>query len=80
MPFPEEYNRRVVSLGSDVNFAPTTLSQNNLLKEGIPSDKILLTGNTIVDMIQYILDKENIEIGLDPKGSNYLKKFLISIN
>lgn len=62
MPFPEEYNRRVVSLGSDVNFAPTTLSQNNLLKEGIPSDKILLTGNTIVDMIQYILDKENIEI------------------
>ncbi|TDX84738.1 non-hydrolyzing UDP-N-acetylglucosamine 2-epimerase [Epilithonimonas xixisoli] len=62
MPFPEEYNRRVVSLGSDVNFAPTTLSQENLLKEGIPKDKILLTGNTIVDMIQYILEKENIEI------------------
>ena len=62
MPFPEEYNRRVVSLGSDVNFAPTTLSQDNLLKEGIPKDKILLTGNTIVDMIQYILEKENIEI------------------
>lgn len=62
MPFPEEYNRRVVSLGSDVNFAPTTLSQNNLLKEGIPQEKVLLTGNTIVDMIQYILNKENIEI------------------
>lgn len=62
MPFPEEYNRRVVSLGSDVNFAPTTLSENNLLKEGIPAENILLTGNTIVDMIQYILDKENIEI------------------
>lgn len=62
MPFPEEYNRRVVSLGSDVNFAPTTLSQNNLLQEGIPQDRILLTGNTIVDMIQYILEKENIEI------------------
>ncbi|KFC23533.1 non-hydrolyzing UDP-N-acetylglucosamine 2-epimerase [Epilithonimonas lactis] len=62
MPFPEEYNRRVVSLGSDVNFAPTTLSQNNLLKEGIPQEKVLLTGNTIVDLIQYILNKENIEI------------------
>lgn len=62
MPFPEEYNRRVVSLGSDINFAPTTLSQTNLLQEGIPEDKILLTGNTIVDMIQYILKKENIEI------------------
>ena len=62
LPFPEEYNRRVVSLGSDVNFAPTSLSRNNLLKEGIPEDRILLTGNTIVDMIQYILKKENIEI------------------
>lgn len=62
MPFPEEYNRRVVSLGSDVNFAPTALSQTNLLKEGTPKDKILLTGNTIVDMIQYILKKEKIEI------------------
>lgn len=62
MPFPEEYNRRVVSLGSDINFAPTTLSQTNLLQEGIPKDKILLTGNTIVDMIQYILNKENIGI------------------
>ena len=62
MPFPEEYNRRVVSLGSDMNFAPTNLSQTNLLQEGIPKDKILLTGNTIVDMIQYILEKENIEI------------------
>lgn len=62
LPFPEEYNRRVVSLGSNVNFAPTSLSQDNLLKEGIPQEKILLTGNTIVDMIQYILEKENIEI------------------
>lgn len=62
MPFPEEYSRRVVSLGSDVNFAPTALSQTNLLKEGTPKDKILLTGNTIVDMIQYILKKEKIEI------------------
>lgn len=61
-PFPEEYNRRVVSLGSDINFAPTILSQTNLLQEGIPKDKILLTGNTIVDMIQYILNKENIGI------------------
>lgn len=71
MPFPEEYNRRVVSLGSDVNFAPTTLSQNNLIKEGITQDNIILTGNTIVDMIQYILDKENIEI-------EYLDKVFIT--
>lgn len=62
LPFPEEYNRRVVSLGTDINFAPTILSGNNLLKEGIPKEKIQLTGNTIVDMINYILEKENIGI------------------
>ena len=62
LPFPEEYNRRMVSLGADTNFAPTILSKNNLLKEGIPENKIELTGNTIVDMIQYILEKENIAV------------------
>ncbi|MDO5614599.1 MAG: UDP-N-acetylglucosamine 2-epimerase (non-hydrolyzing) [Cruoricaptor ignavus] len=62
LPFPEEYNRRVVSLGSDVNFAPTTLSKNNLLNEGISEENILLTGNTIVDMIQYVLEKEQLKI------------------
>jgi len=62
LPFPEEYNRRVVSLGADINFAPTELSKHNMIKEGISDKKILLTGNTIVDMVQYILEKENIEI------------------
>ncbi|WP_333850845.1 non-hydrolyzing UDP-N-acetylglucosamine 2-epimerase [Epilithonimonas sp.] len=62
LPFPEEYNRRVVSLGADVNFAPTKLSKNNMLKEGIADEKFFLIGNTIVDMVQYILEKENIEI------------------
>lgn len=67
LPFPEEYNRRVVSLGADVNLAPTELSKNNMLKEGIADEKILLTGNTIVDMVQYILEKENIEIEYQDK-------------
>ena len=67
LPFPEEYNRRVVSLGSDMNFAPTELSKNNLLKENIPSQKISLVGNTIVDMIHYVLEKENIEISYQNK-------------
>lgn len=65
LPFPEEYNRRVVSLGSDIHFAPTARSKNNLLKENIPEKSILQVGNTIVDMIQYVLDKEKIEITYD---------------
>lgn len=71
LPFPEEYNRRAVSLASDINFAPTVLSQNNLLKEGIPKEKIILTGNTIIDMIHIILEKENMTI-------EYLEKVFIT--
>ena len=67
LPFPEEYNRRVVSLGSDMNFAPTELSKNNLLRENIPSQKISLVGNTIVDMIHHVLERENIEISYQNK-------------
>lgn len=65
LPFPEEYNRRVVSLTSDVNFSPTKQSAQNLLNEGIKNDQIALVGNTIVDMIQYVTQKENIEIKYD---------------
>jgi len=62
LPFPEEFNRRVVSLTADVNFAPTELSKQNLLKENISQNNISLVGNSIVDMIQYVTEKENIAV------------------
>ena len=62
IPFPEEFNRRVVSLTANVNFAPTELSRKNLLKEQIPEAHISLVGNSIVDMIQYVTQKENIAV------------------
>lgn len=62
LPFPEEFNRRVVSLTANINFSPTTLSKQNLLNESIPESHIALVGNTIVDMIQYVTNKENISL------------------
>ncbi|NMR33808.1 UDP-N-acetylglucosamine 2-epimerase (non-hydrolyzing) [Chryseobacterium aquaticum] len=62
LPFPEEFNRRVVSLTADVNFSPTELARQNLLKENISENNISLVGNSIVDMIQYVTKKENINI------------------
>ena len=62
LPFPEEFNRRVVSLTADVNFAPTELSKQNLLKENISENNISLVGNSIVDMIQYVTKKESIVV------------------
>ena len=61
-PFPEEFNRRVVSLTSSINFAPTQLSKDNLLKESISEDKIIVTGNTIIDLLNFVIANENIKL------------------
>ena len=48
-PYPEEMNRQMVDCMTDMYFAPTNLSKENLLKENIPEDKIYVTGNTVID-------------------------------
>jgi UDP-N-acetylglucosamine 2-epimerase (non-hydrolysing) len=48
-PFPEEINRRLVSHLASLHFAPTRWSRENLLKEGICSSSIVVTGNTVID-------------------------------
>jgi UDP-N-acetylglucosamine 2-epimerase (non-hydrolysing) len=54
-PFPEEINRRMISATADLHFAPTRLSRDNLIDEGIPETQICVTGNTVVDALQMIL-------------------------
>lgn len=51
-PFPEEMNRQMVDRLSDMYFAPTKISKDNLLKENIEEDKIYITGNTAIDAMQ----------------------------
>ncbi len=53
-PFPEEANRRLVSVLTEIHFAPTALSRDKLLAEGVPADKIVVTGNTVVDTLRAI--------------------------
>lgn len=50
-PFPEEINRRIVSVVADFHFAPTPLARKNLLAEGVRKDLIFVTGNTVVDAL-----------------------------
>lgn len=50
-PFPEEFNRRVVRLAATLHFAPTPGSAQNLLSEGVAEDRIVITGNTVVDAL-----------------------------
>ena len=51
-PFPEEMNRQMVDCMTDLYFAPTTISKENLLKEDIQEEKIFVTGNTVIDAMK----------------------------
>jgi UDP-N-acetylglucosamine 2-epimerase (non-hydrolysing) len=54
-PFPEEINRMVAGVTADLHFAPTEWSRQNLLKENIPAGRIIVTGNPVIDALQYVL-------------------------
>jgi UDP-N-acetylglucosamine 2-epimerase (non-hydrolysing) len=56
-PFPEEANRRFISVIADYNFTPTQDSADYLLKEGFNAEKIYLTGNTVIDALHVISGK-----------------------
>ena len=58
-PFPEEINRVLTSRIADVHFAPTAAAKDNLVSEGIKPDSIWVTGNTVVDALQMILNRIN---------------------
>lgn len=55
-PFPEEMNRQMVDRMCDMYFAPTEVSKNNLLSEGIDQNKIYVTGNTAIDAMKYTVN------------------------
>jgi len=59
-PFPEEMNRRLISVLGDLHFAPTEEAKANLLRNGIDENSIYLTGNTVVDALHHILALESV--------------------
>lgn len=56
-PYPEEINRVITACVADIHFAPTEHAKNNLLQENIPSNQILVTGNTVIDALLYSVEK-----------------------
>jgi UDP-N-acetylglucosamine 2-epimerase (non-hydrolysing) len=52
-PFPEEINRRITGVIADLHFAPTESAKNSLLKENVEPSTIFVTGNTVVDALEY---------------------------
>ncbi len=58
-PFPEEMNRNLTAKLSNFHFAPTNISKNNLLNEGIDTNQIIVTGNTVIDAL--LISREKID-------------------
>lgn len=90
-PWPEEMNRQITGRIATYHFAPTSLSHQNLIKEGINSDKIFTTGNTVIDALYWVIDKikNNCSLkqelqtnlknaGYDIERTNYRKLVLIT--
>lgn len=76
-PFPEEINRQITGRIADLHFAPTAIARENLQRENIPDSQIFVTGNTVVDALQWAVEKISpasgnkeichLEQQLDPK-------------
>ncbi len=66
-PWPEEANRRLAGVVTQLHFAPTPLARENLLAEAVPSKDVVVTGNTIVDAVERLQEMHTIEHPL-PEG------------
>lgn len=63
-PFPEEMNRQLTGVLTDLHFAPTKLAKEHLLKENVSEENIFVTGNTVIDALQTTID-ENYVFSVD---------------
>ena len=56
-PWPEEGNRRLTGVLTDYHFSPTNTSKNNLLNEGVSESSVFVTGNTVIDALQLVVNR-----------------------
>jgi UDP-N-acetylglucosamine 2-epimerase (non-hydrolysing) len=85
-PFPEEINRRLATVTADLHFAPTDWSKGNLLREGVDEKKILVTGNSVIDALNFVTEQQEPEeissllnqLGLTTGGSDTKRLLLVT--
>ncbi len=76
-PYPEEMNRHLTGVLTDLNFAPTINNKKNLLKENVDSEKIFVTGNTVIDAIKEIVQDDYRFKNQVLKNINFSEKKII---
>jgi UDP-N-acetylglucosamine 2-epimerase (non-hydrolysing) len=69
-PWPEEMNRQITGRIASYDFAPTPLSRENLLKENVDDEKIIVTGNTVIDALHIVVErmKSDSQLGKQLEG------------
>ncbi len=72
-PWPEEMNRLITSRIATYNFSPTPLSKQNLLIEGVSEDKIVVTGNTVIDALYTVVKKIKSDTQMNSQLQELLK-------
>lgn len=78
-PFPEEMNRKLADALCSLHFCPTIHAKNNILKENLKSKGIFVTGNTVIDSLNYVVDYIN-EKTLESKPKDKTKKILVTLH
>ena len=79
-PWPEEMNRQITGRIATFNFAPTSLSRQNLLAEGIADESITVTGNTVIDALHWVVDKIRKDSSLNFELAAQLKEAGYDVN
>lgn len=79
-PWPEEMNRQITGRIATYNFAPTSLSRENLLKENIAEESITVTGNTVIDALYWVVDKIKGDSALSGELETILNKAGYDVN
>jgi UDP-N-acetylglucosamine 2-epimerase (non-hydrolysing) len=79
-PWPEEMNRQITGRIATYDFAPTKLSRQNLLDEGVDDKKIVVTGNTVIDALHIVVDKIKTDSTLDKSLEQELKQSGYDVN
>jgi UDP-N-acetylglucosamine 2-epimerase (non-hydrolysing) len=79
-PWPEEINRQLTGRIAKFHFAPTKRAQQNLLKEGVPKENIIVTGNTVIDALFYVVSKIKGDKKLEEKLQRDIKSKILSRN
>lgn len=78
-PYPEEINRKMTGVLTDIHFAPTMTNKGNLLKENVNENKIYITGNTVIDAIKTTVRKDYVFQNSDLKNIDFSGNRVITV-